>query len=193
MTWTNVDRVRCTATASALQLRTRFWQDRYWIGGSSSPDKISGLTYGRVLWHMQDASWIHLLTSAMCLFHNTSSTQKYATFCAFDDYGHTNYDDYYINHDNLDHNYIIGYLNVNIRLCLRRNIGNNSSLHHVRHHSHQCHSLCDYGGYQGSAGRPNEALFIIVSGRFMVRFDWKLPKWSYLGIPINGSFFPNIF
>jgi hypothetical protein len=45
-------------------------------------------------------------------------------FCAFDDCGYTDYDEYYIDHDYHDHGYImIGYLDINNK----GNVYNNSS------------------------------------------------------------------
>jgi hypothetical protein len=74
----------------------------------SSIGKTGDLTYDHVLLHLQDTPGVHTLTSAKCLFHDYISVKKNAIFCTSDDCAYTHYDKYYINHDYLDHGYIIG-------------------------------------------------------------------------------------
>jgi hypothetical protein len=56
------------------------------------------------------------------------------------------HDDYIIDHDYLDHSYyMIGYLDINIRLRLQLLIGNNSSQQRPPRHLRPRHSRCDCG------------------------------------------------
>jgi hypothetical protein len=90
-----------TSTASNVEKLHRHYNRAHGSGKtivglvvSSSPGKNGGLTYDRVLWHLQDAPGMYPLISTRRLFqYRISIPKKSLNFCAFGNCGYTDYDE----------------------------------------------------------------------------------------------------